>query len=232
MKLNITDNFIISNRDLKDKNPKMDVAIHLKYPSIKNLVNYTPKKRKKKVKLELKKQYLFLKNKLPKVKRLGSKKKPRGITLSIRYKELIKVKKIDCISLILISNINGYKKKKTKEIKSFFTVNVRINIQVENQKKGWQEYENRLVIIKAKSFKKAEEKVVKELKKAETPYLNPFGYLVKWKFEKVLDCYETFIEDKNEFDFKYGTEVFSQIKRRKIKKSKIWKKQWDKESFL
>jgi hypothetical protein len=228
MKLNLTDNFIISKKDLKEKNPKMDVTIHLKYLSIKKIIKYKPKKRRLKIRLELKKQYEFLKSKLPKVKikRLGTKSKPRGMTLSIRYKELIKLKELDCIFYLSISNIDGYKKKEFKQIKSFFSVKVRIVIQVENQKKGWQKYEDRIVIIQAKSFKKAEKRVVKELKKTETPYLNPFGCLVKWKFEKVLNCYETFIEDKKEFDFKYGTEVFSEIKRRKIKKSKSWKKQW------
>ena len=234
MKLNITDNFIISKKDLKIKNPKMDVTIRLKYPRIESIIKYQPKKRKQKIELELKKQYDFLKAKLPKgkTKRLGAKNKPSGIKLSLKYKDLVKLKKLNCISFVSVSNIDGFQKKEATLVKPFFSVKVRIIIQIENQKKGWQEYEDRIVIIQAKSLKKAEKKVLKKLKKEEITYLNPFGYLVKWKVEKVLDCYHSFIEDKSEFDFKGGTEVFSRIKRRKFKKSKGWKKQWEKEENL
>lgn len=232
MKLNITNDFIISKKDLKSKNPKIKASIHLKYPSIETVIKYKPKKRRQKIDSELKKRYNRLKNKLPniKIKRLGLKNKPSGMTLSLKYKDLVKLKKLSCISFISILNVDGFQKKEVDKRKSFFSVKVRIAIQIENQKKGRQKYENRVVIVKAESFEKAEKQVLKGLKKIEEPYLNSYGCLVKWKVEKVLACYHTFIEDKKEFDFEYGTEIFSQIKGRQLKKSNRWKKQWKKDT--
>lgn len=227
MKLHLTDNFEISTGDLETLNPLIKVDIYLQYPEIKDLIKSSPKERRKAIGLELQNSYQQLKEMLPelKLKRIGDKNRPSGMTTVLNYQELLEVAKLESISAISIINIKGYEEKKNKPKKEYFSVKVRIAIQIEGKKKGSQDYENRIVIVKAKSFEKAVKKVIKGLEKEE-PYLNPYGHLVKWKFEKILDCYKTCIEDKSEFDLKYGVEIFSQIKKRKLTKELVFEEQW------
>jgi hypothetical protein len=229
MKLRITQNFKISKRDLVTKNPKIKVRIHLKYPALEGLLQFKPKERRRRIKLELQEKYQLLKTSLPKTKfeRIGLKKRPSGMVLSLKYKELLKVSKLAYLSNISIVNVKGSKKKKSKLCAQFFSVKVRIAIQIEGVRKGDQEYADRIITVKATSFENAEKKVVKELKEDE-PYLNPYGVLVRWKFEKVLDSYETYIDDKDEFDLEHGVEVFSEFNRRKLKPKHVWERQWKK----
>lgn len=229
MKLHITQHFKISKRDLVAKNPKIKVRLYLKYPALKGLLKFKPKERRRRIKLELQARYQLLKASLPKTKfeRIGSKKSPAGMVLSLKYKDLLEISKLECLSSISIVKIKGSKKKTSKICAQFFSVKVRIAIQVEGVKKGDQSYEDRIIIVKATSFENAEKKILEDLKQDE-PYLNPYGALVRWKFEKVLDSYETYIEDKREFDLEHGVEVFSEIKKRKLKSKYVWEKQWKK----
>ena len=106
------------------------------------------------------------------------------------------------------------KRKKTnfKEKKRFISVKARVAIQVEGVKKGKQKYENRILIIKAKSFKSAKKKLRREFKKYQKSYLNPAGKLVRWKLEKFIDFFETDVYESSDFNNKSGNEIFSVLK--------------------
>ena len=219
--------FKISLRDLERENPKMIIHIHLKYPDHKDLVEYAPKERLKRIHSTLRQDFKKLKKSFSgKIKRIGKKDHPIGLTLKTTYRSLKETKSSHHINYISIDQIEGYKRKKVKVQKSFFCVKTRILIQVEGLQKGKQSYEDRFLLVKAKSFEEAEKKAIKELKAYAQPYLNPVGRLVRWKFKEVMDIYDTGILDKDLFRKEATQEVFSSIKSKKMKPAHIWQKQW------
>jgi hypothetical protein len=66
----------------------------------------------------------------------------------------------------------------------------------------------------------AEQKVRREFKNYEKPYLNPYGQMVRWTFDYIEESYHTYISDKD--DFTKPIEVFSKLKGRRLKKENIW----------
>ncbi len=82
-----------------------------------------------------------------------------------------------------------------------------------------QTYEERLVAVKATSFKDAERIVRPEFRAYARPYLNPKGEMVRWRFEEVVDVY-----DLGEVQFDGGpVEVFSTLKKRRMRPDLAWK---------
>jgi hypothetical protein len=50
--------------------------------------------------------------------------------------------------------------------------------------------------------------------------LNPYGEMVRWKFDSIEESFHTFITDKDDFD--KPVEVFSKLRTRRLKKENIW----------
>lgn len=110
--------------------------------------------------------------------------------------------------------------KKKHNGNSYFCFKVIFQVQVKGKKKGIQTIEDRFMLVKAANLEKAEAKIKKEFKDYEKPYLNPYGELVRWKFESIEESFQTFIVDKN--DFNKPVEVFSKLRTRRLKKENIW----------
>ena len=214
-------------KKIKKENPKLIIRVHLKYTHYTEVVKYAPKKRMQLIESKRNKMYNELCKKLDAVgKPLDGNSPRRGLTYEISFSELDKLNlsRNDTVSYCSIQEIEGKKVKKPN--RSFISVKVRIGIRVEGFNKGRQSYEDRIVLVKAKSTKDAKLKVKKGVKKESVPYLNSNGRLVNWKFEKILDAYETGIVSLKEYNEKYGVEVFSRIRHRKITPLTIMKKQW------
>ena len=109
------------------------------------------------------------------------------------------------IAYIWIDKIQGVKPIKQKTRKRYFGVFARFVLRVEGCKDGLQEYEDRLLIVMATGYKDAERRLKKEFRNYGKPYLNLDGEIVRWKFEEVLDVFDTGCDviDPN------GTEVYS-----------------------
>lgn len=123
------------------------------------------------------------------------------------------------ISGIWLDEIPGRKRVNAKPKELWFSVKARFAIQVEGQRTGMQSYEDRIVMVKAISFEDAESKLQPKFKKYGMPYLNPHGFMARWKFERVLDVYEVGDEEINP----RGVEVFSVLTQRRMKPEHAWK---------
>ncbi len=217
------DEWIIT-KEISDKERMVDVSIYLKYPKFDSLINFSPNERKSRTNFELKEKYkLLLETDLIETyKKIGSASRPSGIETRVSLANLNKIAKLKFVNNIFVKKVSGAKKKPIKINSSFFCVKMTVAIQIEGYKKGMQTYEERMVLVKAKSFEDAYKKVEKQKKDYELPYLNSNGELVRWKIESFDDCYSTGKDFIEEFDEPNGVEVFSSLKKRRLNKNRFW----------
>jgi len=155
----------------------------------------------------------------PIIRRLGPFRRPVGVVSQIKAKDFEKVlrtRELEFIEIEKIQGIRKQRKRKQQRELEWYAVQARYAIQVEGHKSGMQGYEDRILLVKASGFADAEKRLKKEAYGAE--YLNTRGEFVRWHFEKVLDIYNLFEDEINP----KGTEVFSQIKYRRMKPEYEW----------
>ena len=113
---------------------------------------------------------------------------------------------------------------KEKQAAVYFAIIARFAVQIENRTKGLQTYEDRTLLIKAKSVEEAQQKLTKGFDDYAEPYLNHLGELVRWKFEAFIDSYQTNYDSLEAMlaDEDVGIEVFSQLKKRRLNRNRIW----------
>jgi hypothetical protein len=204
------------------KNKRIKLIIQITQPELDKIINLTPKERLEYQKERVSKFANKLGNKLNIEVSLTKTKKyeiPRIICV-MNSRDLLKLKTLKEINFIAIEKIEGIKKIKIVEKKTlnWFAVNARFAVQIENQTKGYQSYEDRIILVKAYNHKDALKRLQKEFREYSAPYLNMYYELVRWKFEKILRIYEPLLE---QFDEK-GCEVYSSISNRKLKAEHQW----------
>ncbi len=147
---------------------------------------------------------------------IGTKRKPRGIKLRTSENTVKALMKLPFINYSSPSDrwTKGQKEKSLYCFKAIF------QIQIEGKKKGNQIIEERLLLVKADNLDKAEQKLKREFKNYEKPYLNASGQMVRWKFEEIVERHLTDYSDKHDFD--KPIELFSKLKGRRLKKENIW----------
>ena len=191
---------------------------YFKYPSLAVLKKLSPKERvayiEKKFRNDLNKLEEKLKNDNFKV--IGTKRKPRGIEVESNPGTLKTIQKLPFIDKSYITA----KKNHVELSEPYYCFKIILKIQVEGKLKGIQTVEEKFVLVKANSWHKAETKLKRDLKDYEKPYLNPYGQLVRWKFDSIEESYHTFITEKG--DFNKPVEVFSQLSTRRMNAKDIW----------
>lgn len=200
------------------------VSIHLKYIDLKKVINLTPKERTIAINNHLKDSFSKLLNTklFDTYKLIGTAKKPRGVETKIYLTDIEKLANYTFVEHIFINSIRGAKKIINVASSSFFCIKMTVAIQIEGIKKGLQTYEERYVLIKAKSSDDAYKKIGRRKKQYEKPYLNSQGQLVRWKVESLDDCYATDIINFENLNDPEGAEVFSVLKRRKLTSKRYW----------
>ncbi|MGH1334973.1 MAG: DUF4288 domain-containing protein [Aureispira sp.] len=184
----------------------LKLEVKFRYPSIE-LKAHRPKDRLALSKKILKGHYQTLKSNYNKCQPLG-KKEVYGAILSVPYKELHALQKNEAIEWINILKIEGFKRRKKKKTATYFSVVLQVVIEVEGVKKTKLLNEIKIVLVKAKSIEQAKKKV-KKGEATSAPYLNPAGKIVHWKFKKIIDCYETTMENPNAVNDTFGIEVYA-----------------------
>ena len=200
---------------------KIKLHVHLRHINEKTLFNFKPSQRIEK----MKRHYELL---LSRVKKKWSdgpldvdytKRQPRGFSAFVEARRISRLLQLPEISSIWLDEIPGRKRVSAKPEERWFSVKARFAIQVEGQRTGMQSYEDRIVMVRATSIQDAENKLQPEFEQYGTPYLNPHGYMVRWKFERVLDVYEVGDEKIDP----RGVEVFSLLAQRRMKPKYMWK---------
>jgi hypothetical protein len=148
-----------------------------------------------------------------------TRRQPRGFSASVEARRVSRLLRMPEIDNIWLDEIPGRKRVSAKPKERWFSVKARFAIKVEGQTTGRQSYEDRIVMVKAISFEDAEKKLQPGFKQYGTPYLNPYGYMVRWTFERVLDVYEMGDEKIDP----QGVEVFSSLAERRMKPEYAWK---------
>lgn len=153
----------------------------------------------------------------------GTLKEPRMVRIHIPLKEIFLLTAKSYVKNITIIDIEGVIRKTVRETAPtmLFVVKVRFGILIEGQTKGHQQYEDRMVLIKAKHEEEAENKACALLSMSEKPYLNSDKRYVWYKFETILDvcpCYT--ISPRAKVD--EGLEIYSERHFRKISPETTW----------
>jgi len=149
---------------------------------------------------------------------------PRGGVLPwssdsvVAARDLPRILRFAELSTVHVTRIRGLRKKREPRPLSFYAVRARIAIQVEGQTEGFQQVEDRIVLVKARSFEDAERRLASEWQSYAEPYLNPYGERVRWQLEEVVDVYDLLTD---EIDPR-GTEVYSSLSRRKMRPDREW----------
>lgn len=166
--------------------------------------------------------YTNFAEKFNEVKPLKSEGNIYGAKLELTFKELVKISKLQFIEWISITKIEGFKKRKLKYKKPYFSVVSKVLIDIEGIKKNRLSTELRIMLIQAKTKKEACQNVFKDFKEYEKPYFNPKGRIVQWKLIKIIDSYETDVYKSGDFKNRYGVEVYSKMFKKNSKR--IFKK--------
>ena len=194
------------------------VRIYFTYPSIRSIRHLTPQQRidyiSEKFRTSLETVTRLIGS--DQFQLIGSKRKPRGIEIQRDKKTLRTIQGLKLFDFKLTTSI----KESSKTEQPYFCFKAIFAIQIEGRNRGMQTIEERFVLVKAKTWKAAEAKVIRQFKKNEEPYLNPYGQLVRWRFESIEESYHTFIESGD--DFESPTEVFSKLKKRRMSGINVW----------
>jgi len=222
-KFNLEDFGLTISQFLKIKK-KVSVKINLRYPKYDKFYVYSPVDRRKKINEVLKKEYDSLVKILPniKFKKNVIKKGIRSIEIELLASSVKLFENRKFIESIWIDKIQGLRKKKKKREKLWYAVRANFSIQIEGFKGGLQQYEDRIIVVKAYNHEDAEKVAEKEFKEyCDNPYLNTDLRMVRWHYEKITDVYEMLSVYKDKFN-QSGTEVYSKFRMRKLKPEYEW----------
>ena len=143
-----------------------------------------------------------------------------GLRCKLRVEDLDQVRKLPGVGYIWVRRVEGLRRSPPKPQEEWFAVRGRVMIQIEGQKKGLQNYEDRILLVRARTFREAERRALREfVDYAKLLYLNRSGRIVRWQLEKIIDVYET---DLEELDPR-GTEVWSSLHSRRMRKEYEWR---------
>ena len=134
-------------------------------------------------------------------------------------RDLRNLAKHPAVRSVHVAGIEGYRKQWRKVKLGWFCVRARVAIQVESQLRGRQTIEDRFVLVRARSFADAEQRLSKKWHEYAHIYLNPSGYAVRWQIEKVTDVYN--LMDDGDID-PDGTEVYSSLSERNMRPKYVW----------
>ena len=201
-----------------------EASIYLRYPDLATLKELLPSERKKRIDLELRERFRELISRIS-VKEyalLGKKTQPIGIKTTLTLDALKDISTFDCVWHIFIDKVSAAKKRRIRASKSFYCIKMTVAIEIEGLEKGMQTFEERFVIVKAKSQDDAYLKMEKQRESYAAPYLNSDGRQVRWRIESFDDCYETGVGKLSEFNNPEGVEVYSKLNKRKLTPERIW----------
>jgi hypothetical protein len=203
-------------------NRKIEIDVYLEYPKYEKWFKLNQDLRKQKIIDFTYKEFEKLKSLFPQldVKRYKSKQEIIKVKLTINAKDIVKFNNADFVESVWLYNIEGLKRPRDKKDKYYYAVNAIFAIQIEGITGGMQQYEERIILVKAYSYEEAERKALKEFKDYGYTYLNSDKLMVRWKFEKIIDVYNT--HDNIDKINPSGMEVYSHFRYRKLTKEREW----------
>ena len=117
-----------------------------------------------------------------------------------------------------VTEIAGRSRRRRFAKERWFCVWGIVAIQVERQRSGTMEVEDRLVLVKAYDDQDAVNRLRPEWERYAEPYLNPDGYLVRWQLVDIKDVFSVNDEKLSP----EGSEVYSRLRTVKMKPAYRW----------
>jgi len=145
---------------------------------------------------------------------------PVGVRVSLPAKDIGKLFTKAPVEDVWVRRIQGVPRKRRAPRGPvwWFAVKARFALQIEGETEGMQTYEDRIVLVPARSPNEAARKAMREFRRYEAPSLTTTGHFRRFAFESILDVcdlYEDTIEPE-------GTEVYYEFKRRRMKPAYEW----------
>jgi hypothetical protein len=145
---------------------------------------------------------------------------PVGLRATVDAKEVARVARLSCVESMRILRIPGLRRKRVGVWREprWFSVKALFAIQYEGQTRGLQTYEDRIVLVQARSEREARKKAMREFRQYEAPSLTVTGHFFRSCLEKILDVYDLSSDTIDPA----GTEVYSEFKDRRMKPEYEW----------
>lgn len=214
----------LSQTDLHSLSQLASVRVHLAYPGYQAVIQLAPRERIRQIDAQYRQAYQRLVALLTGVSftRLGSRNRPTGLAASLPLAQLPLLVQQPFVSGVTIEAIEGLTCQETAPEPSFWCIQARFAIQIENKTKGMQKYEDRLLVIRALTEEEAKQKLLPSFEAYAEPYLNSAGLLVRWQFEAFTDSYCLDIQGVDAFLGGQGVEVFSNLNNRRLRAGMDW----------
>lgn len=214
----------LSQTDLHSLSQLASVRVHLTYPGYQAVIQFAPRERIRQINAQYRQAYQHLVALLPgsSFTRLGSRNRPTGLAASLPLAQLPLLVQQPFVSGVTIEAIEGLSCQERAPEPSFWCIQARFAIQIENVTNGMQKYEDRLLVIRALTEEEARQKLLPSFDAYAEPYLNSAGLLVRWQFEAFTDSYSLDIQAIDAFSSEQGIEVFSTLNNRRLRAGMEW----------
>jgi hypothetical protein len=196
-------------------------SIELKGVALSVLMPFSPKERDARLRATLKRQLARLKRDFPEAKLKSRSPRKGSWTLDGRLpaNKISGLARQPEVAVLRVSAIDGRSMPAPRKTERWFCVWGLVAIQVHGQRSGMMQVEDRLVLVKAFNPDDAVKRLGPTWDQYAEPYLNPSGYVIRWRFVGVKDVFQLFDQQISPT----GTEVFSRLRAVKVKPEYQWR---------
>ena len=219
-------NWDIDYQTLLQVDSKIEVKIHLTYPDFKEFIHLSIEDRIPSMRKLQRDNFQTVKKALKgyKLKKTPSNYDTRSIQCELETNKIIELIKLKEVAKVSVLNIPNHEKKteSNKKLDYYFGVKCRFAIEIEGRKQGFMDFDENIILIKAENHDDAKSKILKCYDKKVEAYMNSNGQLVRWRFDGILDIYESNLHEKSQLDDREGVEVYSRLVTKKIRPEYVW----------
>jgi len=195
-------------------------SVQLRGQRLSRLLRLQPKQRNLTLRDTLKQQFRKLARRFPAANLRSRDERTGSWTLdgSLPARSIVAFASQREVQDLTVDSIDGQKRLTRRATLGWFCVWGIVAIQIEGRTKGRVDIEDRFVLVKAYDATDACRRLRRKWLRYAKPYLNPYGYLVRWQLVSVRDVY--FVMQDN-IDPR-GTEVYSRLRTEKMKPEYRW----------
>jgi len=153
-----------------------------------------------------------------------------GLHFTMHAKDVhlvIRLRHAESVRVAHVAGLRSRSRGKRADATGLYAVKGRLAVQFEGQKSGLQQYEDRVVVVAARTGKAAAARVARLLRSEESPVLMGSGHFMRQHFEGILDvleCVDLAGPSPASPHFNpLGTEVWYELRRRRLSKGQAWR---------
>ena len=153
-----------------------------------------------------------------------------GLRFTMHAKDVhfvIRLRHAESVEVTHVAGLRPRSSGKRADGTGLYAVKGRLAVQYEGQRSGLQQYEDRVVVVAARTEKAAAARVARLLRSEEAPVLMGPGYFMRHHFEgilEVLECADLAGPYPVSPHFNpLGTEVWWELRRRRLPKGQVWR---------